>query len=243
MIVSETKPIGEILEMVKAHRKLLVVGCGGCATVCFSGGESEVKTVANLLRIAFLKAGRGLEIIEDTVLRQCEFEYADQMAAKAKAEGVEAILSLGCGVGVNFLATKLGPIPIYPGVNTEFFGAAIEHGVWAELCSGCGDCLVHLTGGICPVTRCTKSLMNGPCGGTTDDGKCEIGPEVECGWALIIKRLKELGQMDRIGKVIPPRDWSASRHGGPRKIKKDLKLEVGSGKAPSALEKDLRSSK
>jgi len=243
MIISETKPIGEILDFVRDYKKILIVGCGGCATVCFAGGESEVKTVANLLRIAFLKQSRAVEIIEDCALRQCEYEFADKIVEKAKAEGVDAILSLACGVGVNFLATKLGPIPIYPGVNTEFFGAAVEHGFWVELCSGCGDCMLHLTGGICPVTRCTKSLMNGPCGGTTKEGKCEIGPEVECGWALIIKRLKEIGQMDRIGKVIPPRDWSSSRHGGPRRLRKDLKLETEAAKPPSALEKNLRSSK
>ncbi len=223
MIVGETKPMSQILEFVKDCEKILVVGCGGCVTVCFAGGEAEVKTIANVLRIAFLKEGRKAEVIEDCVLRQCEYEYADKIVEKAKEEGVDAILSLACGVGVNFLAMKLGPIPVFPGTNTQFFGAAVEHGTWVEMCAGCGDCILHLTGGICPIARCTKSLMNGPCGGTKD-GKCEIDPETECGWVLIVNRMKELGTLEKLSRINPPRDWSFSHHGGPRKIKKDLGL-------------------
>ena len=100
----------------------------------------------------------------------------------------------------------------------------MEHGTWLEMCAGCGDCILHLTGGICPVARCTKSLMNGPCGGT-NDGKCEINPETECGWVLIVNRMKELGTLDKLSEINPPRDWSSSYHGGPRKVIKDLKAE------------------
>jgi len=132
-------------------------------------------------------------------------------------EEVEAVLSLGCGVGVNFLAEKLETIPVFPGVNTEFFGASVEPGVWVEMCAGCGNCLLHLTGGICPVARCSKSILNGPCGGSKD-GKCEISPDVDCGWYLIVERMKKIGTLRLFEEYIPPRDWSTSRHGGPRRV-------------------------
>ena len=217
MIVGETKPVSQLVEFVKGYEKILIVGCGGCVTVCFAGGEAEVKTLANVLKIAFLKEGRKAEVIEDCVLRQCEYEFADEIVEKAKRESVDAVLSLACGVGVNFLATKLGSIPI-------------EHGMWIEMCMGCGECILHLTGGICPIARCTKSLMNGPCGGTKD-GKCEIDPETDCGWVLIVNRMKELGTLDKLEQINPPRDWSFSHHGGPRKIQKDLSLPAEQSEA------------
>ena len=239
MIVGETKPISQLLEFVKGYEKILIVGCGGCVTVCFAGGEAEVKTLANVLKIGFLKEGRKAEVIEDCVLRQCEYEFADAIAEKAKQEGVDAILSLACGVGVNFLATKVGAIPVFPGTNTKFFGAAVEHGTWIEMCMGCGECILHLTGGICPIARCTKSLMNGPCGGTKD-GKCEINPETDCGWVLIVNRMKELGMLDRLSEINPPRDWASSHHGGPRRVKKDLSLPAENS-AASAEQQPSRS--
>ena len=138
------------------------------------------------------------------------------------------MVSLGCGVGVNFLAQKLETIPVFPGVNTEFFGATVEPGVWVEMCAGCGNCILHLTGGICPIARCSKSILNGPCGGS-QDGKCEISPDVECGWALIVERMKKLGTLDRLAEIVAPRDWSTSRHGGPRRV---VHPEVARAPAP-----------
>jgi len=244
MIVGETKPIGRIMELVKGCQKILVVGCGGCMTVCFAGGETEVKTIANVLRIAFLDQKKKAEIIEDCVLRQCEYEIADKIVEKAKAESVEAVLSLACGVGVNLLAGRLGRVPVFPGIDTKFFGAAVEHGRWVEMCAGCGDCILDLTGGICPIARCSKSFLNGPCGGTSNEGKCEVNPETDCGWVLIIKRMKELGTLDQLSRVVPPRDWSSSHHGGPRKLSKEIGWEAAESKAPaSAAKEEARNSR
>jgi ferredoxin len=226
MIIAETKPIEEIIGFLEGHKKILVAGCGGCVSVCFAGGEMEAQTVANLLRIAFLEKGKKAEIIVETKLRQCEYDLVDELVALAKKEKVDAIVSLACGVGVNLLASKIGPIAVYPGVNTTFYGGAVEHGHWVEMCAGCGDCIVAQTGGICPIARCTKSLMNGPCGGTSDDGKCEIDPDVDCGWSLIVQRMKDLKRLDELTEVKPPRDWSTSYHGGPRKlVREDITAE------------------
>jgi len=217
MIVAERKPLSEIRSFVENYHRILIVGCGTCATVCLAGGEAEVKVVASGLRISFLQDEKEVEILEDCITRQCEPEFVEKIQERVREDEVDAVVSLGCGVGVNFLAEKLETVPVFPGVNTKFFGAAVEPGVWIEMCAGCGNCILHLTGGICPIARCSKSILNGPCGGS-EDGKCEIDPEVECGWALIVERMKKLGTLDRLAEIVPPRDWSTSRHGGPRKV-------------------------
>lgn len=237
MIVAERKPLDEIEQFIQEFGRVLVVGCGGCATVCLAGGEAEVGVVGVALRIAARRADRKQEIAEDCVTRQCEPEFVDEVVARVKQQGTDAVLSLACGVGVNFLAERLGEVPVFPGLNTKFLGATAEPGVWVEMCAGCGNCLLHLTGGICPVARCSKSILNGPCGGS-NNGKCEISPEVDCGWQLIIERMKKLGTLDRLSQVVPPRDWSSSPHGGPRRVvREDLRqlaaeAEVEAGVAP-----------
>jgi hypothetical protein len=131
---------------------------------------------------------------------------------------------MSCGAGVQYVAEKYRTKPVLPAVNTTFLGVALEQGVWAERCQGCGTCILDKTGGICPIARCAKSLLNGPCGGSTN-GKCEVDRETDCGWQLIIDRLKELGQLDRYEEIIPVKDWSTARDGGPRKrLREDLRL-------------------
>ena len=119
------------------------------------------------------------------------------------------------------------PVPVFPAVNTTFMGSTVEHGVWEERCAGCGECILHLTGGICPVARCAKSIMNGPCGGT-QDGMCEIStPEhpVDCAWALIVERAKQLGTLEQLKEVLAEKDWSTGRDGGPRRrVREDLRI-------------------
>ncbi len=223
MIVAERKPLGEIVGFIEEFRRVLVIGCGGCATVCLAGGETETKIVGSALRIAARKAGREQEVLEDCVTRQCEPEFVEPLPGRVKDESVDAVLSLACGVGVNFLAERLGDVPVFPGLNTKFLGATAEPGVWVEMCAGCGNCVLHLTGGICPVARCSKSILNGPCGGS-NKGKCEISPDVDCGWELIIRRMERLGTLDRLREIVPPRDWSSSPHGGPRRVvREDLR--------------------
>ncbi|UCC68988.1 MAG: methylenetetrahydrofolate reductase C-terminal domain-containing protein [Armatimonadota bacterium] len=223
MIVAERKPLDEIKGFVEGFGRVLVVGCGGCATVCLAGGETEVKIVGSALRIAARGEGRHQEVLEDCVTRQCEPEFVEAVLQRVDTDRVDAVLSLACGVGVNFLAERLGSVPVFPGLNTKFLGATAEPGVWVEMCAGCGNCVLHLTGGICPVARCSKSILNGPCGGS-NNGKCEISPDVDCGWELIIERMKKLGTLERLVEITPPRDWSSSPHGGPRRVvREDLR--------------------
>ena len=222
MIVAEQKPLAEIKRMIARCKKALIVGCGTCTTVCFAGGEKEVGILAAELRMVRKLDGEPIETVERTVQRQCEGEYLDSLAEEV--EQVDAILSLGCGAGVQMLAERFPKVRVLPGLNTKFMGVTLEQGVWSERCVGCGDCILDKTAGICPITRCAKSLLNGPCGGS-QNGKCEIDPERDCAWVLIYERLRALGRLDLMEEITPPKDWSTSHHGGPRKsVREDLQL-------------------
>jgi len=223
MVVAERKPIQEIMAMVAEYNKILLVGCKGCVTVCCAGGTKEVGILASTLRIARKKEGKPLEIIERTLERQCDPEYIEQVSDVIEKDGVEAILSMACSVGPQYMAKRYN-IPVYPALNTTFIGGALEHGVWAEFCQACGNCIIHYFGGICPISRCSKSLFNGPCGGSAK-GKCEVSSEIDCAWQLIYDRMKALGKLHELAKVFPVKDWSTSRDGGPRKVvREDMKL-------------------
>jgi ferredoxin len=222
MIVGEQKPLEEIKEMIKDYKKVLVLGCGTCVTVCFAGGEKEVGILASALRMATKLDGHNVGITEATVQRQCEPEYIEAVADQVKEADV--VLSLACGIGVQTMTEHFPEKMTLPGLNTTFLGEPLEQGVWAERCQACGNCVLHLTGGICPIARCSKSLLNGPCGGS-QGGKCEIDPDLECAWQLIYDRLKALGRLEVLTEIQPVKDWSTSRDGGPRKIiREDLKL-------------------
>ena len=213
MIVADRKPIGEILEMVRDFNKILLLGCKGCVTVCNVGGAKEVGILASTLRIARHKEGRPLEVVEETLERQCDREYIEQI--KEIVDDFDAIVSMACGVGPQFLSERYPNQRVFPAVNTTFFGGAVAHGVWAERCAGCGTCAIHYFEGLCPIARCSKSLLNGPCGGSSD-GKCEISKDVECIWDTIVRRKMEAGRLEDLLTVKPPKDWTTARDGGPR---------------------------
>ena len=222
MIIAEQKPLAEIKSMLNGQQKVLVVGCGTCVTVCLAGGEKEVGILASALRMATKMDGNGVDLDEVTVQRQCEWEYIDPLADTL--ENYDAVLSLGCGIGVQTLAERFPNQRVLPGLNTTFLGLPTEQGVWEERCQACGNCILDQTGGICPIARCSKQLLNGPCGGS-QDGVCEIDPEVSCAWQLIWERMSALGLLDRLMELQPAKDWSTSRDGGPRRIiRDDLRL-------------------
>jgi ferredoxin len=222
MIVAEQKPLAEIKAMLAPYERVLIVGCGTCVTVCFAGGEKEVGILASALRMATKIDGHPKLVDEATVQRQCEWEYLDTL--KDRIGEYDVILSLGCGIGVQALVERFPQARVLPGLNTSFLGLPVEQGLWSERCAACGDCILDKTGGICPIARCAKQLLNGPCGGS-QNGKCEVNPDLDCAWQLIYDRLKALGQLDLLLEITPPKDWSTSRDGGPRKIiREDLRL-------------------
>ena len=222
MIVGERKPIKEILEMIEGYERILIAGCGTCVAVCFAGGEKQVKILASALKISRNIQGKKITIKEMTVERQCEKEFVDEL--KNLIPSSDIIISLACGIGAQTL-TELFPEKItLPGLNTTFIGAPVEHGIWAERCRSCGDCILDLCGGICPVSRCSKSLLNGPCGGNKN-GKCEVNSEIDCAWQLIYNRLKKIGKINLMTEIIPPKKRSLIDNGIPRKIiREDLMI-------------------
>ncbi len=223
MIVGKQKPLEQIWDMIKGFKKVLVFGCNTCVAVCHEGGNREAEILGSLLRMKAKSEGVDIEIKDGGIERQCEHEYFEKAAADI--QDADAVLSLACGAGVQFLGEKFPGKTVMPGLNTTFIGVVDAPGEFSERCVMCGDCILHLTGGICPITRCSKSLMNGPCGGS-NKGCCEISSDVPCGWHLIHDRLKAQGRMHLITAYIPAKNWSTSRDGGPRKqVREDMKSE------------------
>ncbi len=228
MIVGEQKSLEEIVELLGDAQKVLVAGCGTCVTVCFAGGEKEVGVLASELRMKSKLDDHPMEVDEVTVQRQCEWEYIDPLAEQGgerlSLEDYDVVLSLACGIGVQAMNERFPETITLPGLNTTFLGLPEEQGVWEERCQACGDCVLGLTAGICPIARCSKQLLNGPCGGS-QDGVCEVDSDIPCAWQLIWDRAVKLGRLDELLEVQPPKNWSDSRDGGPRKIvREDLQL-------------------
>ena len=226
MIVAQRKNIPDLLAIVEKHRKVLLLGCGTCVTVCLAGGQREVSIIASALRMAAKLKGLPLEVGEATIERQCDNVFLEQAADPIK--NYDAVLSLGCGAGVQALAERFPTTPVYPGLNTQFIGILESQGVWTEKCAGCGNCRLGEFAAVCPITRCAKRLLNGPCG-SSRDGKCEISQDLDCAWQLIYDRARALGILDRFDAIVPPHDWSTGLDGGPRKVVREDQCIAGMG--------------
>ncbi|MDR4506703.1 MAG: methylenetetrahydrofolate reductase C-terminal domain-containing protein [Candidatus Brocadiaceae bacterium] len=215
MIVAGSKPFQEIEEMLSGFRKVCVMGCGSCVTICHTGGEKQVTELAAQLRLSAKLKGKQREVKEASILRQCEWEFIKDTGEDV--QDCDAILSIACGIGVQYLAERYPKIRVFPGVNTTFMGGPTKQGVFWERCAGCGDCLIGTTGGLCPVSRCAKSLLNGPCGGS-QNGKCEVSQETPCIWHKIYDQLDTQQLLATMEDIVPPKDWSAGAENHPRKM-------------------------
>ncbi|MFC1971638.1 methylenetetrahydrofolate reductase C-terminal domain-containing protein [Chloroflexota bacterium] len=209
MIVGDRKPFDEIKESAKEYKKLLILGCGTCVSVCMAGGEKEVELLASQLRMARKMEETDVEIGETTIQRQCDREYIEPIIDMAK--DYDVVISMACGAGVQMMAELLEPLPVIPALNTRFIGVTQDEGVWVERCRACGKCLLADFGGICPMTMCAKSLVNGACGGSTG-GKCEVG-DWDCAWVKIVERLEKQGKLDKLREMAPLiKDYSCQQH-------------------------------
>jgi len=176
-------------------------------TVCDAGGEHEVSFLHNALKLAEARSGDGTHVFSEyTLKRQCDPEFLELLTDKIT--DVDVVLSLGCGIGVQAIAERFQELPVLPGVNTSFMGMTKESGIWDERCAACGDCRLEDTAGICPITRCTKGILNGPCAGTKN-GKCEANKDMDCAWVLIYQRLERLHQLEKMRRYYPPRNYRA----------------------------------
>jgi ferredoxin len=220
MIIADRKPLQEIQEMIRPYDKIMLVGCKGCVTVCNVGGLKEVQILASTLKIARKKEGRPLLVEERMLERQCDPEYIEQL--RDSFDEYDAVLSMACGVGPQFLSEAYPNQRFFPTVNTKFMGGAVQHGIWEERCAGCGTCIIHLYDGLCPIARCSKSLQHGPCGGSAG-GKCEVSKDVVCIWDMIVRKKMEQGRLEDLRRFRAAKDWRSARDGGPRKsIREEL---------------------
>ena len=211
MIVAEKKSIDEIKGMLKGFKMVLNVGCGGCTSICLAGGQKEVNLLNEELKNTFNLDQVSIQIDGFTVERQCNADFYPDLDERAKT--YEALLSMACGAGVQFLAERYPEKPVFPVLNTVFVGVDRDIGWFEENCRTCGECVLGETGGVCPITRCAKSLFNGPCGGTSQEGKCEVSKDVPCAWYEIYQRLKQQNRLENILKVKPPREWRNQTRG------------------------------
>ena len=213
MIITELKPIQNIIDSLKGYSKIFIIGCGECATACKTGGEPEV-----------LKMKKDLEVAGKIVTGSCipsapciTIKLRSELRKNTKSlEESDAVLILACGLGLQSFKgdDKLG-LAAFPACNTTFGAVMDAKGNFYEKCSMCGDCVLDLTGGICPVTLCPKGIMNGPCGGMKK-GKCEVDDERDCAWVLIYKELEKNKKLDSLREIRGPKDYRKS--GKPRKL-------------------------
>jgi ferredoxin len=210
--ITELKPIEEIIQSLGKDKKVYLVGCGTCATICHTGGKSEVLEMKEKLEAAGKKI-TGWMVVPTACDELTKYAFEEQAAEIKKAD---AILALTCAFGVQTMALYTDK-PVYPALNTLFIGTEEAPGQFVEVCMQCGNCVLATTVGICPLVRCAKGLLNGPCGGSVE-GKCEVAPDIPCAWQLIYDRLKAMGRLDALEEIVPLRDWSTSREGGPRRF-------------------------
>jgi len=224
MIITREKPIEEILSYIEPYKKILVVGCDGCVQP--PRGLREAEKLASMIEMAKKAKGQEVEVAATTVTRQCCIEG---LRNQLKVDGYDALVSMACGIGVQVLTMVFPELPTFPAQNTVFIGYEEKReGNMYEACVACGDCMLGYTGGICPVARCAKGLMNGPCGGCVD-GKCEVEVEIrdwkgevvevvknDCAWYLIFNRLKQIGRLDLYRMYRPPKNWALAT--GPRRL-------------------------
>jgi ferredoxin len=206
MLRSEQKPFEEILGYLEGDNKVFILGCDGCAQASQTGGMPQVLEMKERLE------GAGKHITGYAVIDfLCQKALVASRLRPLEDQVMEAdsLLVLTCGVGVQAVGAMVKK-PVHPGCNTISLGGARGEWQGSERCVECGDCLLHYTGGICPLTACAKGLVNGACGGASD-GRCEVSPEKPCGWELIYERLKEVGRLDLLKQFIPPKEWNKQR--------------------------------
>jgi len=219
MIIQKQKPFEEIIGSLEGERAVFIVGCAECAATCQTGGDEQVVDMALRLK----EAGFNVTgwVVIDPVCRLLEAQRALREHAGAVSKA-DSILVLACGGGVQTIKGASGKV-VHPGVNSLFLGEVGRAGAFEEKCRICGECIIDSTGGICPVARCPKGILNGPCGGY-EDGKCEVAPENDCVWVEIYRCLDAEGRLARIREAASPRDHSKAMTGG------RLKIDVKRGK-------------
>ncbi|MGB9715170.1 MAG: methylenetetrahydrofolate reductase C-terminal domain-containing protein [Thermodesulfovibrionales bacterium] len=209
MIVTKKRDFNKLMENIKNHKKVFLLGCSECAALCGTGGEPELKEMKETLE-AVGKEVTGLIAVKSGC--QVLGTKLELKPFKDVIRNSDCIIVMSCGAGTQTAAELFEDKSVYPANDTMFLGNMTRFQVFDERCSLCGECILDMTGGICPVTRCAKGLLNGPCGGS-QGGKCEISPDMPCAWQLIIERLSKTGDIHRLEEIIPPKNWDQTPTG------------------------------
>lgn len=222
MIITKKRDIKELMENIKNYNSFFLLGCSECAALCGTGGEPELKAMKEALE------GEGKKVTGTFVAKTGCQVLGTKVELKFHKDAIneaDCILVMSCGAGTQTAVELYKDKPVYPTNDSLFLGNMTRLQMFDERCSMCGECILDKTGGICPVTTCPKGLLNGPCGGT-NDGKCEISPDIECAWVKIYERMKRIDRLEDMKKAIEPKDWSAARKPGSlntREIKQEVK--------------------
>lgn len=204
MLLSQQKPLEEILKSLDGEKNIFILGCNGCAEASGTGGKPQVLEMKGALE----KAGKkitGFSVVD--FLCQKALVQSRLRGKVKEVAAADSILAMTCGVGVQAVAAVSDKVT-HPACNTISLGGFRGEWQGSERCQECGDCFLDYTGGICPLTACSKHLLNGACGGTTKEGKCEVDSEMECGWRLIYERLEKLGKLEKLLQIYEPKDNS-----------------------------------
>ena len=199
MLITELKA-KEVIESL-ASGKVFIINCHGCREIRFPEKEADE------LQKELVEAGKVTGIITTDYICNAENLKLRLEKHAAAIEAAEAVLVFSCGVGVQTVSDYLEGKRVYACCDTYalpgFQGVTpLEHD-----CKQCGQCYLNLTGGICPITACSKSLVNGQCGGAKN-GKCEVDPNMECGWERIYQRLKAVGRLDVLKCPVQIRNYA-----------------------------------
>lgn len=207
MIITKKKDRQRLLETLKEYKSFFLIGCSECASLCGTGNEDALKELAELLR------AEGKEVTGMVVPKtgcQTLGTKIELKKDKEACDAAEAIIVMSCGAGTQSAVEIFPDKPVYPANDSMFLGNMTRFQMFDERCSLCGECIIGITGGICPVTACPKGILNGPCGGCKD-GNCEVSPDIKCAWVRIYERLKKLNKLEDLRKTtLEAKDWSAS---------------------------------
>jgi hypothetical protein len=206
MIITRQRPLEDIIDTI-GSRPVFLLGCSECATLCNTGGKDELEALAKTL------TDRKITVVGSLVLEPaCHLLNSKRLLSTKKPdlEKAAVLLVMACGNGTQTIHELYPDKTVLAGTNALFVGEIIRAGEFEKRCTLCGDCLLNEFGGLCPIARCPKSMLNGPCGGLTD-GACEQDPTLPCVWDLIYHTLKERNQLDLLKKIHPPKDWSKGR--------------------------------
>lgn len=204
MIISEKKDRKELLEKLKDYKSFFLIGCSECASLCGTGDEEALDELSELINAEGKKVTGKLVPKTGCQTLGTKIELKKD---KEACEEADAIIVMSCGAGTQSAVEIFPDKPVYPSNDSSFLGNMTRFQMFDERCSLCGECIIDMTGGICPITNCPKGLLNGPCGGTSD-GNCEVSPDIKCAWVRIYERLNKIGRLDDLKKPIEAKDWS-----------------------------------